>query len=50
VISTQHHPGVPRDQIEDVADFVLSLSGGAFDPARAARGKDIFAANCAACT
>jgi cytochrome c oxidase cbb3-type subunit 3 len=40
---------LPREEIEDVADFVLSLSGAPADPARAERGKAIFAANCAAC-
>ncbi len=36
-------------QISDVADFVLSLSGGKGDPAAVTRGKQIFAENCAAC-
>jgi cytochrome c oxidase cbb3-type subunit 3 len=38
-----------REQVDDVADFVLSLSGATADPARAERGKAVFAANCAAC-
>jgi cytochrome c oxidase cbb3-type subunit III len=33
----------------DVANYVLSLSGGPHDPARAARGKQAFATICAAC-
>ena len=37
------------DQISDAAEFVLSLSGKADDPAAAKRGAEIFAANCAAC-
>jgi cytochrome c oxidase cbb3-type subunit 3 len=36
------------DDVADVANFVLSLSGSAHDSVRAARGKDKFAA-CAAC-
>jgi len=36
-------------QISDVADYVLSLSGGKGDAAALARGKQIFAENCAAC-
>jgi cytochrome c oxidase cbb3-type subunit 3 len=36
-------------KVDDVADFVLSLSGGAHDAAAAERGKQIFADNCAAC-
>jgi cytochrome c oxidase cbb3-type subunit 3 len=38
-----------RNEIEDVADFALSLSGAPHDPARAERGKEVFAANCVAC-
>jgi cytochrome c oxidase cbb3-type subunit 3 len=38
-----------REQIGDVADYVLSLSGPPRDPAAVARGKPLFAANCAAC-
>jgi cytochrome c oxidase cbb3-type subunit 3 len=37
------------DQIGDVADYVLSLSGAAHDAAAAARGEPLFAQNCAAC-
>jgi len=37
------------DQIKDVANFVRSLSGLSADAARADRGKDVFAANCAVC-
>jgi cytochrome c oxidase cbb3-type subunit III len=36
-------------QISDVADFVLSLSGGKADEAVVGRGKAIFAENCVAC-
>lgn len=38
-----------RDQINSVAEFVLSLSGRATDPAMAESGRQIFADNCAAC-
>jgi cytochrome c oxidase cbb3-type subunit 3 len=34
---------------KDVANYVMSLSGIAADPIRIARGKPLFAANCAAC-
>lgn len=37
------------DQINDVAEYVLSLSGNAEDQAAAERGAEIFAAQCAAC-
>jgi len=37
------------DQVSDVSEYVLSLSGNEGDEAAAARGKPIFAANCAAC-
>jgi len=37
------------DQIGDVAEYVLSLSGGDADKAAADRGKAVFAENCAAC-
>ena len=37
------------DQISDTAEYVLSLSGKADDPAAAKRGAEIFAVNCAAC-
>jgi cytochrome c oxidase cbb3-type subunit 3 len=36
-------------QIDDVAEYVLSLSGEAGDKAAAERGAPLFAANCAAC-
>ena len=36
-------------QIDDVAEYVLSLSGEAGDEAAAERGAPLFAANCAAC-
>jgi len=38
-----------RDQIGDVADYVLSLSGATHDAAAAARGQPLFRQNCAAC-
>ena len=37
------------DQVGDVAEYVLSLSGNADDNAAAEQGAVIFAANCAAC-
>jgi cytochrome c oxidase cbb3-type subunit 3 len=40
---------LPADQISDVADYVLSLSGGAHDQHAAERGAKIFAQSCAAC-
>jgi cytochrome c oxidase cbb3-type subunit 3 len=36
-------------QINDVAEYVLSLSGGSHDPQAAERGAEIFAKNCVAC-
>ena len=36
-------------QVNDVAEYVLSLTGKSTDAAAAARGKPIFATNCAAC-
>ena len=36
-------------QINDVAEFVLSLSGRAGNAAAAARGETIYAENCASC-
>jgi cytochrome c oxidase cbb3-type subunit III len=36
-------------QINDVAEYVLSLSGGSQDPKAAERGAEIFAKNCVAC-
>jgi cytochrome c oxidase cbb3-type subunit 3 len=38
-----------REQISDTAEYVLSLSGNEDAAAAAARGKEIFATNCAAC-
>ena len=38
-----------REQIDDVADYVLGLSGAAHDQAAAQRGAPIFAEQCAAC-
>ena len=38
-----------RAQISDVADYVLSLSGGAADAAAVERGRTVFAENCLAC-
>jgi cytochrome c oxidase cbb3-type subunit 3 len=37
------------NQIDDVADFVLSLGGKRADPAAAARGKQVYAEQCAVC-
>lgn len=37
------------DQINDVAEYVLSLSDRATDPAAVERGQPVFADNCAAC-
>ncbi|HWT99176.1 MAG TPA: cytochrome-c oxidase, cbb3-type subunit III [Terriglobales bacterium] len=37
------------DQIADVADYVLSLSGAAHDAEAAKRGEAVFAQNCVAC-
>ncbi|WP_340117592.1 cytochrome-c oxidase, cbb3-type subunit III [Pelagibius sp. 7325] len=38
-----------RDQINDVAEYVLSLSSSATDAAAAARGETVFAEQCSAC-
>lgn len=38
-----------RDEISDVAEHVLSLSGSSDDPEAADRGSALFAENCAAC-
>jgi cytochrome c oxidase cbb3-type subunit 3 len=38
-----------RDQIDDVAEYVLQISGQEHDPAAAERGAAIFAEQCAAC-
>jgi cytochrome c oxidase cbb3-type subunit III len=40
---------LPEAQIDDVAEYVLSLSGKADNKAAAERGAKIFAANCTAC-
>ena len=37
------------EQISDVADYVLTLSGGTADVAAAARGAPLYAENCVAC-
>jgi cytochrome c oxidase cbb3-type subunit 3 len=37
------------DQIDQVANYVMTLSGEQADAGKAATGKDIFAQNCAAC-
>lgn len=42
-------PALGTEGVKDVANFVRSLSGLNHDAARAERGKEIFAANCAAC-
>lgn len=38
-----------KSQINDVAEYVLSLSGKSTDEAAAKRGAEVFAENCAAC-
>ena len=38
-----------EEEINDAAEYVLSLSGGEFDAAAAERGATIFADNCVAC-
>ncbi len=38
-----------RDQISDLTDYVISLSGGEADPAAVARAEPIFAQQCVAC-
>lgn len=40
---------LPRDQVNDVVEYVLSFSGHADDKAAAQRGAAVFAANCVAC-
>lgn len=42
-------PALGGEGVKDVAHYVMSLSGGAHDSIRAARGKDRFAQLCAAC-
>ncbi len=41
--------GLKLEQIADVANYTVSLSGGEADPTAAIRGKPVFAENCAAC-
>ena len=38
-----------RDQVQDVTEYVLSLTGRATDAAAAGRGKTVFADQCASC-
>lgn len=38
-----------REQISDLTDYVLTLSGGDADAEAAARGQELFAVQCAAC-
>ena len=42
-------PLLGEQGVKDLAHFVMSLSGGAHDSIRAARGKEKFAQTCAAC-
>ncbi len=42
-------PQLGSEGVKDVAAYVRSLSGLSNDSVRAGRGKDVFAANCAAC-
>ena len=42
-------PVLGAEGVKDVAHYVMSLSGGAADSIRAARGKEIFAKTCIAC-
>jgi cytochrome c oxidase cbb3-type subunit 3 len=42
-------PVLGAEGVKDVANYVLSLSGGAADSIRVARGRDIFAKTCVAC-
>ena len=42
-------PVLGAEGVKDVAHYVMSLSGGAADSIRAARGKEIFAKICIAC-
>jgi len=44
------HPDLPEETVKDLANYVRSLSGAPHDAARAARGKETFAASdCVAC-
>lgn len=38
-----------KDQIDELANYVLSLSGNQVDPAKAAKGNELFHSNTAAC-
>jgi cytochrome c oxidase cbb3-type subunit 3 len=42
-------PVIGADGVEQVTEYVQSLSGRKVDEAMAAKGKDIFTTNCAAC-
>ncbi|MGA8005743.1 MAG: cytochrome-c oxidase, cbb3-type subunit III [Burkholderiales bacterium] len=42
-------PVLGADGVKDVASYVISLSGGAADSIRVARGREIFAKTCIAC-
>jgi cytochrome c oxidase cbb3-type subunit 3 len=42
-------PQLGAEGVKDVASYVRSLSGLSVDSVRAAKGKEIFATNCAAC-
>ena len=42
-------PALGEGGVKDVAHYVMSLSGGAADSIRAAKGKDIFDKTCVAC-
>ncbi|MDK4687994.1 cytochrome-c oxidase, cbb3-type subunit III [Kingella negevensis] len=42
-------PKFGEDGVKDVANYVMSLSGKEHNEERAARGKEIFAANCVTC-
>ena len=42
-------PALGEQGVKDVAHYVMSLSGGAADSIRVARGKDVFQKTCVAC-
>jgi cytochrome c oxidase cbb3-type subunit 3 len=42
-------PQLGEEGIRNVANYVMSLSGKQHDPAKAEKGRELFAANCAAC-
>lgn len=48
-VMPQWGPVLGEESVKDVANFVMSLSGKEHNEDRAARGKEIFAANCATC-